>query len=151
MYSVTDLGTLGGSWSQATGINASGQVVGNSAPSNSSQFAFVHVFRTAPDSPINPSTDDLNTVNCIDPTQLGVVCYALAFGINDSGQIVGWAKNMPDNDPHPFLTGANRSINNPGDAILPNGSGGFFEAVAYGVNNFGQVVGWGDCCPAWGG
>jgi probable HAF family extracellular repeat protein len=59
MYSVADLGTLGGSWSQATAINASGQVVGASSVSDTSPPFPVHAFRRAPNSTINPATDDL--------------------------------------------------------------------------------------------
>src|SRR5260370_42623393 len=57
-YTVTDLGTLGGSDSQPSGINNSGQVVGLSHISGD---ANQHAFRTAPNCPINPATDDLGT------------------------------------------------------------------------------------------
>src|SRR6266480_3354904 len=78
-YSVHDLGTLGANFNfnrQATGINNSGQVVGNSGS---------HAFRTAANSAINPATDDLGTL-CINQ-----VCSfpTYATGINSSGQVVG--------------------------------------------------------------
>jgi probable HAF family extracellular repeat protein len=58
MYTVTDLGTLGGDYSFARSVNASGQVVGSSFTST----YYYHAFRTAPNSPINPATDDLGTL-----------------------------------------------------------------------------------------
>jgi probable HAF family extracellular repeat protein len=74
-YTVMDLGTLGGS-TYAYGINASGQVVGESCTTD-----VCHAFRTAPNSPINPATDDLGT--------LVGDAHSRAYGINASGQVVG--------------------------------------------------------------
>jgi probable HAF family extracellular repeat protein len=53
-FATDDLGTLGGSFSEANGINDSGEVVGASYDTD-----FIHAFRTAPNSPINPATDNL--------------------------------------------------------------------------------------------
>src|SRR5215471_963713 len=61
MYTVTDLGTLGGSFSAAFPINASGQVVGYSTRQDTPLNDTLHAFRTAPNAPINPATDDLGT------------------------------------------------------------------------------------------
>ena len=150
MYTVTDLGTLGGSWSESTGINASGQVVGNSEFLDETWGSLRHIFRTSPNQVIHPILDDLNTVPCIFPGGGLNVCNATAAAINDSGQVVGSGKNMPDNDPHPFRTAANRRIANPDDIIRPFPGGGFFEGVAFSINNSGTSVGFADCCGAWG-
>ena len=73
-YSVKDLGTLGGTSSSAYGINASGQVVGNSNPAGSgAKRAFLYS---------NNVMTDLGTLG-------GGSSYATA--INDAGQIAGSA------------------------------------------------------------
>jgi probable HAF family extracellular repeat protein len=76
-YTLTDLGTLGGSESRAYGINASGQVVGSSVVSNN---IVTHAFLYS-----GGDLVDLNTL--IDPG-LGWTLHT-ANGINDNGQIVG--------------------------------------------------------------
>src|SRR5690242_20059080 len=89
MYTVMDLGSLGGGDSVAFGINNSGQVAGSS-----SGIGGTHAFRTAPNKPINPTTDDLG---------IGV-----AHDINVSGQVVGSNGN---NFYHAFRTAPNTAIN----------------------------------------
>src|SRR5262249_1701998 len=73
-YSITDLGTLGGSYSEAFGINASGQVVGDSGTPTSSGHAFVYS---------GGQMSDLNL-----PGTLGT-----ARAVNASGQIAGYYYN----------------------------------------------------------
>src|SRR4051794_14330794 len=69
-YSVTDLGTLGGTVSEANGINASGQVVGwSSLPGGT--FAFLY------------SDGAMHNLGTLGGTG------SIAWGINDSGEIVG--------------------------------------------------------------
>ena len=71
-YTITDLGTLGGSSSGAGGINNSGQVVGwSDITGNSAGRAFLYD---------GTAMQDLGTLG-------GTTSEAL--GINDSGQFVG--------------------------------------------------------------
>lgn len=144
MYNITDLGTLGGTISVAYGINASGQVVGWSYTGVNDPQAgeITHAFRTGPNQPINPTTDDLGTLGGY---------YSWAYGINDSGQVVGgsYLSEPLCCTEHAFRTGPNRALN-PGTDDL--GTLGGFNSVAYGINNSGQVVGGSDnginTCPS---
>ncbi|MBE9225206.1 hypothetical protein IQ264_07145 [Phormidium sp. LEGE 05292] len=43
-YSITDLGTLGGDWSQVSGINDAGLVIGNSATANGKYHNFLMIW-----------------------------------------------------------------------------------------------------------
>ena len=121
------LGALGGSGSEADGIDASGRVVG-SAPTGDAAFAW-HAFRTAPNSPINPATDDLGTL---------VGSYSWAYGINASGQVVGMAWFTAGS--HAFRTAPNSPINPATDDL--GTLSGTTGSWAYAINASGQVVGW---------
>ena len=72
-YSVTDTGTLGGISSEATGINDSGQVVGEADTSAGVDQAFLFS---------NGSMANLDTLGGN---------FSEAYGINNNGQVVGWA------------------------------------------------------------
>ena len=134
-------------FSEAYGINSSGQVVGifdtGTVPG--------HAFRTAPNRPINPATDDLGTLR-----DTPYHC-SIAYAINDFGQAVGgsiefWDINdygqvyvgpSSDNDDaklpsHAFRTAPNRPINPATDDL---GTLGGNLSVGVGIDNFGQVVG----------
>lgn len=126
MYTVIDLGTLGGTQSNASGINASGQIVGWSLTGTST---VTHAFRTAPNSPINPGSDDLGT-------PAGASGNVLADGINASGQVAGHSEGF---SARAFRTAPNRPINSTTDDLGTLGGDG---TVAAGINASGQVVGW---------
>src|SRR4029079_14684378 len=70
-YSIVDLGTLGGSYAVAYGINKSGQIVGESTTSTGAKHAFVY------------STGKLKDLGTLGGSR------AAAYGINDLGHIVG--------------------------------------------------------------
>ena len=123
-----DLGAFsGGCCSTATGINASGQVIGFSSVGVSGN---THAFRTAPNGAINTFTDDLGTLGGT---------FSTAQGINSSGQVVGWSDlASPFEPPHAFLYsgGVLYDLNN----LIPLNSGLILTA-AYGINDLGQIVG----------
>ncbi len=140
--SATDiLGSLNennGNLAFANGINNLGQVVGAAGtaastvgPYPSTEF---HAFRTAPNSPINPSTDDLGTLGG-EPNSSGDASVANA--INDKGQVVGNSQTV-SGETHAFRTAPNSPINPSTDDLGTLGGG---YSIAYAINNKGQVVG----------
>lgn len=126
MYRVTDLGTFGGSQSDAFGINDSGQVVGWAFTSSNS---LTHAFRTAPNSPINPATDDLGTL-------ASASWNLVSADINASGQVAAYSWGFFT---HAFRAAPHSPINPVADDL---GTLGGPAAEALGINNSGQVVGW---------
>ena len=117
---VTDLGTIGGNSSVATGINAKGQVIGYAFGSN-----WTHSFVYS-----NGMTNDLGTLG-------GSTCYAL--GINSDGVIVGQSYTTSSLQ-HAFLydNGTMSDLNEFVDT-----DSGWSLQTASGINDFGQVVGYG--------
>jgi probable HAF family extracellular repeat protein len=122
---VADLGTLGGRMSTAYAINASGQIAGTSTTKDAEQHACLWS---------GGKVLDMGTLpNC---------SGSIAYGINDAGQVVGVA--CPDGDEaheRAFLwteAGGMVDLNTP-----------LFEALGWrlrqarGINNKGQIVGWG--------
>ena len=90
-----------------------------------------HAFRTAPNQPINSATDDLGTLG-------GLV--SVAFGINDSGQVVGWSyATMDYGDQHAFLYAGNGPMQDLNDFIDP--ASGWILNYAFAINDVGQIVG----------
>jgi probable HAF family extracellular repeat protein len=110
-YTVTDLGTLpGGASSQAYGINASGQVVGQAANASGNTHAFLYS---------GGVMSDLGTLG--GP-------YSYARGINDSGQIVGWSYLTTAFSPqHAFLYTSGGSMT---DLGVPSG---YTDSFAVGI------------------
>ena len=95
-YSVTDLGTLGGTTSSANGVagqgqNAAGMIVGSSTASDNSPHAFLYV---------NGQMFDLNTLCDLSQTDFRVLTAAKS--ISDSCLIIG--EGITNNgDNHAFL------------------------------------------------
>jgi len=125
LYTVTDLGVLGGRYSGGTiayialsgGINASGQVVGSSGIGSAAEHAFLYSAGTM---------QDLGTLGG---------SSSWARGINESGEIVGWADTAGDAQ-HAFIYS--------GGSMQDLGTLGGVMSVAYSINNSGQVVGYSD-------
>lgn len=153
-YTIKDLGTFGGSYSEAFGINASGQVVGSAATASGQGHAFLYsggilfdldlpgTFGTA--RAINDAGQVggyyydgsyqafLDTNDQI--TDLGTLGgnYAAAYAIGASGQACG-SSYTSSNEEHAFLWSA-------GVITDINAFGGDYSS-ARGINASGQVVG----------
>jgi probable HAF family extracellular repeat protein len=112
-FSVTNLGTLGGSTSEARAINDSGQVVGYAFNANQKRRAFLY----------NGAMQDLGTFGGTE---------SVAYDINNAGQIVGWAKNGAERE-QAFLY-SNSALQNLGTL-------GGERSYAFGINNAGQITG----------
>jgi probable HAF family extracellular repeat protein len=113
---IQDLGTLGGTTSEAIDINASGQVIGKSLIADAS----THYFLWSSGS----GMQDLNTL-------LGPITGVVE--INDAGQIIG-TYTATGGASHAFLY-------TPGSGLLDLGTLGGATSAPTGLNNNGQVVG----------
>lgn len=112
---ITDLGTLGGSWSQAADINERGDIVGTSEDAHGSSRAFLIL--------ANGAMIDLGTLG-------GSNSWAAA--INNKGEIVGTSETA-DQSSRAFLY-SNGKMTDLGTL------GGV--SAAFDINDEGTVVGW---------
>ena len=160
-YSFTDLGTLGGTYSIAYGINASGQVVGDSQiAGNTAQHATLWNGTTATDLGTLGGTQSIatginasgqvagysytagNTAthatlwNGTTATDLGTLggTYSVAYGINASGQVAGYSYTAGNTALHATLWN--------GTTATDLGTLGGTNSATHGINASGQVVGW---------
>ena len=121
---ITDLGALGGRGSSASGINASGQVVGAYlGPSGQTAFLYSNGVMTG-----------IGSLGCS-----GAEVFASASGINESGQVVGSESGtIPIGCGGPFLYfgGITTNLN----SLLPANSGWVLGAASA-INDSGQIVG----------
>jgi probable HAF family extracellular repeat protein len=113
---IQDLGTLGGTTSEAVDINASGQVIGKSLIADASTHYFLWSSATG--------MQDLNTM-------LGPITGVVE--INDAGQIIG-TYTAAGGASHAFLY-------TPGSGLRDLGTLGGTTSAPTGLNNNGQVVG----------
>ena len=117
---IVDLGTLGGTKSEAWGINNLDEVVGLAYLAGDINY---HAFLYS-----GGVMKDLGISNCADPNGKSV-----ARRINDSGQIAGFSCFLPGNLSRAFLYN---------EGVMENlGTLGGSQSEAWGINNSGHVVG----------
>jgi probable HAF family extracellular repeat protein len=120
---LTDLGNLGGSGSYAFDINGSGQIVGHvDTPDGARAILY-----------------DTDTGSIINIGTLGGT-NSFAFGVNNTLQVTGSSLLSDDATTHAFLwqNGAINDLNQ-----LQTNTGGWELTDAHGINDFGNIVGWG--------
>jgi probable HAF family extracellular repeat protein len=163
---LVDLGTLGGTWSTATGINSQREVVGTSTIASGAFKAFF--------SDASKKLVDLGTLGgtssygmainnaceivghaqtsqgllhafvwktgtLIDLGTLGGA-QSYAYAINDAGTVVGYSWMTGNLVTHGFIHSGGMMIDL--NRLLPANSGWTIEA-AYGINDSGEIVGTG--------
>jgi probable HAF family extracellular repeat protein len=121
LYEFTDLGTLGGNQSRAYAINTAGQVAG---------FAFDAANRLRATLWSNGTVTDLNSVLAGDASAFWELLFA--YGINDSGQIVGEARSLVSSEQRAFLLTPTSTtvVPLPGSLLLALGGLGVMVAIA---------------------
>ena len=118
-YTIIDLGTLGGGYSVATGINGRGEVVGYSLPSTTSGLLHAFLYDAS-------GMHDLGT--------LPGGTYSVAEDLNDAGQVVGWANSVAG--------GVNRPVLWEAGTMRDLGTLGGSYGTATAINAAGAITGW---------
>lgn len=119
-YTITDLGTLGGTISSGDGINTSGEVTGYSATSGN---AAIHAFLYD-----GSTMNDLGTLGGNS---------AAGYATNTSGEVTGYSGTSNNSSFHAFLYD--------GSTMQDLGTlGGTGDSYGEGINYKGQVTGYSD-------
>jgi len=151
IYSIADLGTLGGSSSVAFGINSAGTAVGWMENASGNMSAFSSLAGSLSGLPGSSdsyaygmnASGNIVGISYVNGQARGVIWNGasaadlgegiFATGINDSGAVIG-------SNGHAFLlvNGVYQDL-----GVLPGGD----WSAAYSINNSGEVVGYGDIAP----
>jgi len=115
-YTITDIGNLGGSSIQVTGINLNGEVVGAGFTSGGVNHGFLY------------SAGVLRDLGTLGGTS------SFAYGINDSGVVVGYVMTG-SSSPRPITYTISGGFTDLGTV------GGPATGVGMGINNSGSIVG----------
>lgn len=120
-WSIKSLGTFGGIYSYATGINDSGQVVGEYKP----------------DYPLNSMNSFITGANGVGMENLDFFGskFINASGISNSGQVAGYYDFNDNGNFRAFITGPN------GAGVTDLGTLGGIGSYGLDINNSGQVAG----------
>jgi probable HAF family extracellular repeat protein len=161
-YCVTDLGTLGGSWSYAFSINDAGEVLGHSSTRDGTEHTFSWNNGTITDlGTLDSNGSCANGINITERVRRrshtsnvsgetlafswnnGLMAdlssldgnYSVANDINQAGHIVGYLHNSTSSisSYHAFLSADGN--------VTDLGTLGSNYSKAYGINNAGEVVG----------
>lgn len=125
-YNVVDVGTFGGTFSNAFGINSSGQATGQATTPDNNGYAF----RFDGSRPLQ----NLGTLGG----------YSVGNGINDSGHVVGFSQTLGPE-------GTERAFLHDGKTMRDLGAlSGGRRSEASAINNSGQIVGVSDTTPTGG-
>ncbi len=130
-----NLGTLGGSFSEATGINNRGDVVGFSSIPTQNEGVLPAGYPSHPFLYRHGLMHDLGTLGG---------SSGEANAINDLGEIVGWSATASNAETHAFLysNGKMTDLGTLGNSDEPfNGIGPQPYSSASAINNWGQIVG----------
>jgi probable HAF family extracellular repeat protein len=121
---MSDLGTLGGLHSYATGINRDGKIVGGASTADTFEGVLPQAYVYS-----NGAMQGIGTFPMGDAS--------IAFGINDSGQVVGQSAISTDDPPeHPY-----HAFSYSGGVMSDLGTLGGLNSFATSINNAGMVVG----------
>ncbi|MFO7524436.1 MAG: T9SS type A sorting domain-containing protein [Ignavibacteriaceae bacterium] len=111
---ISTLGTLGGVWSQGYGNNDPGSSVGYSPLSSDTLYAFIW------------QNGNITSLGALDDDM-----YSIAFAVNNNNQAVGYSQG----------NSGIRAFISQNNGLIDLGSLGGGEAIAYDINNAGQIVG----------